>query len=133
MRIILLQLDASHLRARNCLGGSGFPVCAFPGFKCEPRALRVLGRLERGSYGLRSPAWLRHLRRCSGQAPASSRVDYGAELCAAQILRPTPTFPPWILNVLLLLVFRLLFGYFSFLPALGAGRVERSPGWAGAS
>jgi hypothetical protein len=39
-------------RARNCLGGSGFPVCAFPGFKCEPHALRVLGRLARGSCGL---------------------------------------------------------------------------------
>ena len=96
MRIILFQLAPLSRLARNCLGGSGFPVCAFPGFKCEPRALRVLGRLERRSCRLRFPsgrAGRRHPPRGSGQALASSRVDHGAEPSAEQILRPAPTFP----------------------------------------
>lgn len=56
----------------------------------------------------------RHPPRCSSQARASSRVDYGAEPCAVQILKPTG-FSHWNLNVLQLFCFVFLFGCFSLL------------------
>lgn len=117
------RLSSSEQETR--LGGSEFPVCAFPSFKCEPRALRVLGRLERGSCGLRFPAGPEASAEMfpPGLGLPRSALRSGSLHCAD----PEIPHPTSVLNVLLLLLLVLFFSLaFSLFSTQGAERAERS-------
>lgn len=94
MRIILLQLGASHpgskklLRRKwvSCLRVLRLQVCA-PRLEgpWAPGEEKLWAALPSPAGGIRRAALAR-------PGPPST-VDYGAEPCAVQIRRPTPTFP----------------------------------------